>query len=118
VSVSVGSARNFLSLAGSRSSRLSASRQRSRLVVAVVPVPTTVEPAVMVLPALAVIAIPAPFPVSPIAGMVTILVVAGRDPIGACIRWARPETCTPREPPANRVVVARDPRVLRTGAVS
>ena len=86
------------------------------LVVAGVPVPTTVKPAVMVLPALAVIAIPALFPVSPIAGIVTILVIAGRNPIRACERWARPESCMPGKPPANRVIVARDPRVLRTGA--
>ena len=102
-------------IGGSHSSHLSVSRQQSRLVVAVVPIPTTVQPAVMVLPALAVIAIPAPFPVSPIAGIVTILVIAGRNPIAASERWARPETCMPGETAANRIIVARDPRVPRAG---
>src|SRR6516164_11294854 len=69
----------------------------------------------MVLPAPVVIAIPAPIPAFPVAGIVTMLVIAGRDPIATCVGWARPETCMPDKPRANRIVVARDPRVLRTG---
>jgi hypothetical protein len=40
----------------------------------------------MVLPVLVVIAVPSPFPVSPITWIVSILVIAGRDPIGASVR--------------------------------
>src|SRR5215471_11860353 len=68
----------------------------------------------MVLPALVVIAIPAPIPAFPVAGIVTMLVIAGRDPIGTCVRWARPETGMPDKPRATRIVVTRDPRILRT----
>jgi hypothetical protein len=80
-------------------------RQRPRLVVVVVLVPTAVQPPVMVL---------SRFPALPVTGMVTIFIIAGGHPIGPGIWWTRPETRTPGEPRTHRVIVARNPRVLRT----
>ena len=80
-------------------------RQRPRLVVVVVLVPAAVQPPVMVLPR---------FPALPVTGIVTIFMIAGGHPIGPGIWWTRPETRMPGEPRTHRVIVARNPRVLRT----
>jgi hypothetical protein len=80
-------------------------RKRPRLVIVVVLLPTAVKPAIMVLPR---------FPALPVTGIVTMFIIAGGHPIGPSIRWTRPETRMPSEPRANRVIVARNPRVLRT----
>ncbi len=60
----------------------------SCLIVAALPGPAAMPPPVMALPALVASAIRVPVSALPVACIIAMLIVAGRDPVGARIRRA------------------------------